>query len=73
LLAASDELYQTAVVEEVVRPKLKVPLPETAEVTSKSTQVFRVAAPGDDRGVPPIVGALFQLIPPSVQGVVVDR
>ena len=68
LAAASDELYQATLVSGVLMPKLKVPLPEIAEVTLKFTQVFKVAAPGEDRAGPPITGALFQVIPPSFQG-----
>ncbi len=61
----------TLLVEPLLMPKLKVPFPVMAGVTSNSTQVFRLTAPTLLKGVPLRGGALLQVNPLSVQGVLV--
>jgi len=48
-------------------PKLIVPSPLTAELTSYSTQVPVAIEPTLSRGLPEMRGALFQSMPVSVQ------
>lgn len=55
--------------ELLLMPKLKVPLPWIAAVTSKSTQVSSLTDPAESRVDPAIAGALFQVRFDSVQGV----
>ena len=50
----------------LLRPKLKVPLPETAVVTSHSTHCPVAVEPTESSGVAGSVGALFQTSPSSV-------
>src|SRR3990172_6469942 len=52
-------------------PKLTTPLLVIAGVTSSSTQAPTTAAPAESRGVPEIGGALLQVRPDSLQGVLV--
>ena len=54
-----------------VIPKLNVPFPVIAAVTSSSSQVFSTADPAELNGLPDIAGALFQFNPPSTHGVLV--
>lgn len=59
--------------EVVFKPKLNVPLPVMALVTSNSTIVPIVTFPNVLNAEPPMVGALLKFKPFSVHGLAVPR
>jgi hypothetical protein len=70
---ASFALYQASFCEVVFIPKLYVPLPWIAVVTSNSTKVLSVTAPNVLKAVLAMVGAFSQVSPFSTHGVLLLR
>jgi hypothetical protein len=73
LVPASFALYQASFCEVVFIPKLYVPLPWIALVTSNSTKVLSATDPNVLKGVLAMVGALSQVNPFSTHGVLLLR
>jgi len=73
LVPASFALYHTSFWEELFIPKLYVPSPWMAVVTSNSTKVLSVTVPNVLKGAPAMVGALSQISPFSTHGVLLLR